>query len=452
MSQPVPLRKRLFVSMCAMTRTTEWGARRLGTARFLPALFVLRYANMGGLDPDRFASELAQIRSFRDDRWCAYWDAIAETHVDAAQNALDMLAGGSGPTVRSFLMGESPEGLNQITKLVAPAAPLMADHGPFPSRTELEQVAIEHGSEASSSDLVLALVALDELIKSITYFQVSAFPGGTPSRLRAYEKSRSLSEVLIGGLSAGLDVAVEPFSMEVDGEVVTGYAAVPDAPGPIPGVLVTNGLEGTVQELLIPNLRHRYSGMAVYVMEMPGTYAYTQPMSDASQGIYDAVIDQMAQDPRIDAERLAMVGVSFGGYWSTRMAITSRRLTCAVSCGAPTHHSFQPFESLGIPEVIIHAIAQVTGASNPIALTKGLLALSLRDRYASIPIPLLVINGDNDTLLSTRDSVELADGAPQGELKLYPDDDHCAMGHYREWLEFSQRWLGEQLGAVATAR
>lgn len=452
MPKPIPLRKRLFVSFCAMTRSTEFAARRLGTARFLPALFVLRYSNMGGLDRDKFASELAQVRSFRDDRWCAYWDALAEEHIRSAEDSIDLISGGTGDTIRSFLDSESPEVMEQIATLLAPAASLMADHGPQSSRSALERLADEQTNDSTDPELVSALITLDEIIKAITYFQVSAFPGGTPARMHSYKKSRALADVLVGVLSPALDIAVEPFSMDVGGEVVSGYAAVPNAPGPIPGVLVTNGLEGTVQELLIPNMRYRQSGMALFVMEMPGTYDYVQPMSDASEAIYDAVLSRIAQDPRIDADRIAMVGVSFGGYWSTRMAATNRRLQCAVSCGAPTHHSFQPLRSIGIPEVIVHAIAEVTGASNPIALTKGLRALSLRDRYADIPIPLLVINGDNDTLLGTRDSAELADGAPQGELKLYSDDDHCAMGHYQEWLELTQRWLGERLGADPAAQ
>ena len=70
-----------------------------------------------------------------------------------------------------------------------------------------------------------------------------------------------------------------------------------------------------------------------------------------------------------------------------------------------------------------------------------LKALSIRDRYPDITIPLLVINGDHDTLMSTQDSVDLADAAANASLLLYPDDDHCAMGHYRQWLDYSQHWL-----------
>ena len=67
--------------------------------------------------------------------------------------------------------------------------------------------------------------------------------------------------------------------------------------------------------------------------------------------------------------------------------------------------------------------------------------MSLQHHYAHIRIPLLVINGERDTLLSTQDSVDVAAAVPQAILKLYPDDDHCAMGHYREWLDLSQAWL-----------
>ncbi len=36
----------------------------------------------------------------------------------------------------------------------------------------------------------------------------------------------------------------------------------------MPVVVVTNGLEGTVQELLVPLLRYHASGLGVLVMEM----------------------------------------------------------------------------------------------------------------------------------------------------------------------------------------
>ena len=42
--------------------------------------------------------------------------------------------------------------------------------------------------------------------------------------------------------------------------------------------------------------------------------------------------------------------------------------------------------------------------------------------------------------------VDLAEAVPNGELLLYPNDDHCAMGHYSEWLATSVDWLQRHLG------
>jgi esterase FrsA len=210
-------------------------------------------------------------------------------------------------------------------------------------------------------------------------------------------------------------------------------------------VLVTNGLEGTVQELLVPLLRYRDSGLATFVMEMPGSYAYERPMRVSSERVYRAVVDALVSSSEVDGSRIGVVGVSFGGYWSARLAVVERRLTCAVACGAPTHRTFLPANALGLPQVILEALKAVTGSRTLLTMSHRLRALSLRRRYADADVPLLVVNGDHDTLLSTQDSVDLAREAPDATLLLYPGDDHCAMGHYREWLDASQRFLGEHL-------
>ncbi len=448
MSGKIPLRKRLFISACAITRSSEFAARRLGTARFLPELFALRYSNMGGLDREVFAAQLAGIRSFEDERWCGYWDDIAEVHLDAAQAALEKLTDRKSLELRDVMRKTGPPHTADLAAFLAPAATLFADHGPQATREMIATITRAEARDLPAENAEAAFIVLDEVVKALTYFQVSAFPGETPSRMRAYARSRQLTDLIVGIFNEGLDIAVEPFSLDVGSEVVRGYSALPKSDEPVPSVLVTNGLEGTVQELLIPNLRHRDRGIAMFVMEMPGTYDYREPMSADSEAIYNSVISWIAEEPRVDATRIGMVGVSFGGYWSTRLAANNPALRCAVSCGAPTHHSFSSTGSVGIPEIILHALANVTGAGNPLSLSRRLRSLSLRDRYGDIAVPLLVINGDNDTLLSSRDSIELAERAPLGELVLYPDDDHCAMGHYEEWLDLCQRWLSQNFGGT----
>lgn len=96
------------------------------------------------------------------------------------------------------------------------------------------------------------------------------------------------------------------------------------------------------------------------------------------------------------------------------------RLRAAVANGAPSHHSFKAARNIGAPEIFIHTLTPATHARSRRDLMAKLQALSLKDRYAKISTPLLVINGENDTLLATEDSIDIATHAPGGLLNLYP--------------------------------
>lgn len=468
MSMAKTLSEKLFISACAMTHTTNFATKYKGAAFFLPALFVLRYSNMGGLDSAVFSKQLAEARSFSDKQWCGYWDSLAVDYLATAENIVQVIASSLPnpdkirakmviPKIRDMI-DQSSEDLSQdtwlgdktsiavLSELIAPAVPLFADYGAQPSIQAIESIVKQNASAHPVDEVVRAASLIDALVKAITYYQVGAFPGHTPARTQAYWRSRRLFDVLIDACAPKLGVKIERVSIPVDGDVVRGYQILPVGAGPHPMVLVTNGLEGTTQELIIPMLKYRKNGMGIFIMEMPGCYVYKQPMSSKSQAIYHKVIDYLAAYPNVKSDRIGMMGVSFGGYWATRMAITDTRLRAVVACGAPTHHSFTASGSFGIPEVIVQALRSVTGSKSLFSLTKNLHSFSLLGQYHKIKAPMLVINGDTDTLVSTQDSVDIAEGATQAILKLYPNDDHCAMGHYKEWLDESQRWLKVQLG------
>jgi esterase FrsA len=180
-------------------------------------------------------------------------------------------------------------------------------------------------------------------------------------------------------------------------------------------------------------------------MEMPGTYSYREPLSPASEGVYSKVIDFLAADPRVDADRLGMIGFSFGAYWSTRMAAVEPRLKVAVANGAPTHRSFGPLASVGMPEIMMSTFRDTIAATSMADMSRKLTELSLAQHYRNIQIPLLVINGAHDTLISTQDSIDIAIGAPHAQLVLYDGDDHCAMGHAEQWSELSMRFVRDHL-------
>lgn len=429
-------RKNLLVTLCALTRTTERAARRRGVGYFLPALFVDRFANLGGLDKTELSAQLDACRSFEDEAWVGYWRDLAAVHLGVAAGALERLG---GPRLSDVLDGADSETTRLLGEVLGPAVEVFADRTPENAAGLVDDFAARHPEHRD------AAVAIGALLKAITYLFAASWPGWTPARLAAYRECRRLFEALLFALAPAAGASVERLRVTVDGDEVVAYALFPPGEARMPAVLISNGLEGTIEEALLPVLRFRDAGLAVVVMEMPGTFAYRNPLSPRSEGVYTAVIDHLASHPRIDPDRLGMVGLSFGAHWSTRMAARDSRLKAVVSNGGLYHRSFQPAATFGMPEIMLWTLERTTGASSSLDLARRLGALSLKHLYREIAIPVLAINGDNDTLVSTQDTVDLAEQAPLGELRLYPDDDHCAMGHYTEWLDDSLGWLKQQL-------
>ncbi|OMC49404.1 hypothetical protein A5745_06915 [Mycobacterium sp. IS-2888] len=433
------LLRRLFISGCALTGATEAAAARLGTAFFLPALFVDRFTHMGGIDPQVFAAQLEACRSFGEARWTEHWGAIANNHMEAADAALAALG---APLVHELSDPEASVDIDALGQALAPAALFAADRGAMPPPDAARRF-IAQAPEATT-----AVTATDELIKVITYKFAEAWPGWSPKRLRAHAVSQRLCEVLTSALGPHANGVIEHVSIPVPGgDTVRATVAFPAGADRLPTILCSNGLEGTVPEILLPALAYRRRGFGVLCMEMPGTYSYRQPLALAAADVYRAVIDYLTTHPRVDAESIGMLGVSFGGYWATRMACADNRLRAIVASGAPSHYSFQAGRNIGTPEIFIQTLTKATHAKNRRDLLTKLQALSLKDRYAQITAPLLVINGENDTLLATQDSIDIATCAPGGLLKLYPDDDHCAMRHAPDWFELSMQFFSTHLAA-----
>lgn len=423
----VRLAQDLVVTVCAVTRTTEIAAKRFGVGYFLPVLFVDRFSKLGGIDRRQFAEQLDTCRSFNDAAWADYWEGFANEQFNVVDAVLNKLG---APSVAALLDGDQSVAAEQLRVVAAPAATLFIQRGPRAERTFIR----EHPAHASAAAIVCGLV------RAATYLFAASWPGWTDRRLKAYAASSGLFDVLLHAFAPGLGIEVERLAITVDGDEVVGYAIIPPGSDPTPAILMTNGLEGTVFELALPALAHRPEGTALFIMEMPGTFAYQRPMSADSERYYRAVLDYMSNHPRIDGDRLAMHGTSFGAHWSTRMAARDHRLKAVVSNGGPYHRAFALTASYGMPEIMASTLQRTVGASNPLDLGRRLGAMSLRDTYSEISIPILAVNGENDTLVPTQDTIDLAAAAPKGELKLYPNDDHCAMAHYDEATADAMRW------------
>lgn len=430
--------RKVAVTACALTHTTEWVAGRLGVAAFLPKLFVDRFTHLGGFTDAQFRTQLAACRTFEDAQWAAHWQGFARAQLARADDALSRLG---GCAAEQLVDPDGEVDVVALGELLGPAVAILADRGVVADPDAVAEFCRQHPESADAAE------ALDALIKTLVYEFVAAWPGFSPHRLRAYKRMNRLTEVLTLALAPAMGCTVDVVQIPSgSGDVVRGYLMLPKGAAHVPTVLVTNGLEGSIAEVLFPMLAQQDGRLGLFVMEMPGTYGYTERLTVAGgQSAYTKVIDYLVADPRVDADRIGMFGASFGGYWSTRMAAVDDRLKAVVSNGPLADRSFSTLNSVGMPEIMVWTLLNTLGATSPLDLSRKLAEFPLADLCSEISAPLLVINGAHDTLVDTQDSIDIAAKAPDALLVLYAGDDHCAMGNAEHWWPLAARFLRDHL-------
>lgn len=113
--------------------------------------------------------------------------------------------------------------------------------------------------------------------------------------------------------------------------------------GPAPLIMHWGGIDNWKEE------RHSFAesflqeGWGCFIMDSPGSGECPVLASPDSHRVYSTALDYLSTRPEVKANRIAVVGGSFGGYWATKMAfVEHERLRAVVNWGGPIHYFFQP--------------------------------------------------------------------------------------------------------------
>jgi pimeloyl-ACP methyl ester carboxylesterase len=266
--------------------------------------------------------------------------------------------------------------------------------------------------------------AKEAFLKAYGYYGIARHPfPNSPGKQQAYDKTR---EMYLAA-SRYFDVPLECVAIPFDGTQIVGHLRLPKKL-PAPLVMHWGGIDNWKEERLTFAEAFVREGWGCLVLDSPGTGECPMLASPDAHRVHSATLDYLLKRPEVDAKKIAVVGASFGGYWSTKMAHVEReRLRTAVNWGGGIHYFFQPEwqeKSRNAPSYLfdlIEARANLFGKKTFAELIEVMPALSLKTQgWLDKPCaPMLLVNGKEDKQVPIEDFYLLVEHGDPKAMRLF---------------------------------
>lgn len=245
--------------------------------------------------------------------------------------------------------------------------------------------------------------------------------------------------------------------------LLPGYLIrVPGATGPPPVVVVFGGIDMT-KELGYAIVRDMFAarGIACLVIDTPGLGELLRlrgvPARPDSETVLSAIVDHLETRSDVDASRIAVLGISMGGYHAVRGAAFEPRVTACVSWSAVRDYGEiwaerwrTRSESLPLPWFQLPWVLGVDGVE--LALDR-IRAWNLVDVWPRLRQPLLVVHGADDRQLPVHDACRAfaTAGSEHKQLRVFATGEsgaeHIQADDPQPTRMIISDWLADVLGA-----
>jgi dipeptidyl aminopeptidase/acylaminoacyl peptidase len=233
-----------------------------------------------------------------------------------------------------------------------------------------------------------------------------------------------------------------------EGTRLVGVLRAPAGPGPHPVVVLLSGLDSTKEELRSTEETFLDRGMATFSVDGPGQgeAEYDLPIRGDWSAPAEAVLAALEELPEVDASRVAIWGVSLGGYYAPRVAAAlGDRVRACVALAGPYNFG-ECWDQL--PPLTRQTFQVRSGAADDDEARGIALTLSLEGLAEKISAPLLIVFGRQDRLIPWQHAERLRDTAGgEVELLMLEDGNHgCA--NVAPWHRpYTADWLAARLAA-----
>ncbi len=292
--------------------------------------------------------------------------------------------------------------------------------------------------------------AKESFLKSYGYYGIARHPfPSTPGKYHGYKKTREMFLAASKYFAVPIERVSIPFRDDVDKPIV-GHLRLPEKL-PAPMIMHWGGIDNWKEE------RHSFGeafvreGWGCFIMDSPGTGECPVLAGPDAHAVHETALEYLRKRAEVDASRIAVVGASFGGHWSTKLAhVAPDKLRAAVNWGGGIHYFFQPQwqeRSRNADSYLfdlIEARANLFGKKTFEELCAVMPALSLLDSgWLDKPAaPMLIVNGKEDKQVPLEDFYLLLEHGNPKSIRLFPGGH---MGSIPNIFKTVIAWLHERL-------
>jgi len=213
-----------------------------------------------------------------------------------------------------------------------------------------------------------------------------------------------------------------------------------------PVLVMAPGLDSTKEELHAYEEPFLARGIATLAIDGPGQgeAEYEIPICGDYERAASAAADWIETRPDLDAGRIAVWGVSLGGYYAPRAAAYEKRIKACIALSGP----FDWAEIWGaLPELTRETFRARSHSINEDAARKCAATLTLRGAAENITCPIFIVAGRQDRLVPASHAEELARNVSGPvELLIVEDGGHNANNRPYRYRSRTADWLAAQFG------
>ncbi|MGB4137170.1 MAG: alpha/beta fold hydrolase, partial [Microbacterium sp.] len=191
-------------------------------------------------------------------------------------------------------------------------------------------------------------------------------------------------------------------------------------------------------------------GLATFSLDGPGQgeTVTSLPMRADYEKAVSTALDTVLEESDVDAARLAVVGVSLGGFYATRAAAFDKRFRAVVNVSG----GYEVGEGLGKRSPLqMHVFQDYSWTTSEEDARELGARMNLRGVAERVTQPMLVVIGGKDRVRDPKQTLRTAEEAPRSITHTFPEGNHVCFNVATRARPLIGDWVADQLRAALPA-